>query len=76
MMTFRVQDMSCGHCVGSITRAVQTVDPGAQVTVDLGQHLVMITQTQEDGSAMALAIAEAGYTPQPVDAAAAGLAAS
>jgi copper chaperone len=66
MMTFQVQDMSCGHCVGTITRAVNTVDPSAHVTVDLRQHLVMVDTAAVDAAAIAQAIAEAGYTPLPV----------
>jgi copper chaperone len=69
MMNFRVQDMSCGHCVGSITRAINTVDSNAVVTVDLGQHLVMIDHSSADAATLAQVIADAGYTPQRVDAA-------
>jgi copper chaperone len=67
MMSFLVQDMSCDHCVGSITRAIHTVDPDAEVRVDLGQHLVMISHGGVDASAIGQAIVDAGYTPQPVD---------
>jgi copper chaperone len=70
MMSFLVPDMSCGHCVGSITRAIHTVDPGAEVTVDLGQHLVMISHggvdVEADAAAIRQAMVDAGYTPQPV----------
>lgn len=31
MITFEVNDMTCGHCVGAITKAVGFVDPGAKV---------------------------------------------
>jgi copper chaperone len=65
MMSFLVQDMSCGHCVGSITSALNTADPGAEVRVDLGQHLVTINRTHLDAAALAQAIVDAGYTPQP-----------
>jgi copper chaperone len=69
MLSFLVQDMNCGHCVGSITHAVHTVDARAVVTVDLGQHRVMIDQSEVDAATLAQAIAEAGYTPQRIDSA-------
>ncbi|WP_241485531.1 heavy-metal-associated domain-containing protein, partial [Xanthomonas euvesicatoria] len=28
--------MTCGHCVRTVTQAIQAVDPHAQVDVDLG----------------------------------------
>ncbi|NWB30737.1 heavy-metal-associated domain-containing protein [Pseudomonas gingeri] len=36
MQIFKVQGMSCGHCVKAITQAVQARDPAASVQVDLG----------------------------------------
>ena len=67
MQVVRVHDMTCGHCVASITEAVRSVDAGAKVEVDLAQRLVRIEPTEADGSALAGAIAEAGYTPVPVE---------
>lgn len=70
MLTFRVDDMTCGHCVGTITQAVHGVDGGARVEVDLAQHLVRIVPGGADAGALQSAIAAAGYTPVPVTAAA------
>lgn len=36
MQGYRVEDMSCGHCVGAIERAIRGIDPTASVKVDLG----------------------------------------
>ncbi len=66
MVTFEVQDMSCGHCVSSITQAVRAVDPAAQVTVDLATHRVQIEPAGSDTTRLGHAIREAGYTPVPV----------
>lgn len=66
MISFEVPDMSCGHCVASITRAVQAVDGQAQVQVDLERHRVDITPVQADAEALAAAISDAGFTPQAV----------
>ena len=58
--TFNVQGMTCGHCEKAVTKAVQSVDPQAQVTIDrpAGKVEVRTTQPRE---AIAHAIAEEGY---------------
>ncbi len=59
----RVEDMSCGHCVATITRAIQAKWPSAQVKADL---LVgkTVTVLGVDGDAdLRGVIQEAGYTP-------------
>jgi len=66
MVTFEVQDMTCGHCVNSITKAVRAIDPGAQVTVDLATHRVQIEPTKSDPSQLSEALRESGYTPVPI----------
>jgi copper chaperone len=67
MVTFEVNDMTCGHCVSSITTAVRAIDQGAQVTVDLATHRVRIESAESNGTELSDAIREAGYTPVPVD---------
>jgi copper chaperone len=59
--TFNVQGMSCGHCVGAVTQAVKTVDPQAEVKVDLGSGKVEV-KSDQDREAIARAIREEGYT--------------
>ncbi|MBT9456477.1 MAG: heavy-metal-associated domain-containing protein [Burkholderiaceae bacterium] len=68
MITFEVNDMSCGHCVGAITKALQAVDAGARVQIDLATHRVQIEPATADAAQLGEAIAEAGYTPVPVQA--------
>ena len=58
--TFQVQGMSCGHCVGAVTQAVRSVDPKADVKVDLATGKVEV-QSQQDPAAIARAIEEEGY---------------
>jgi copper chaperone len=58
---FQVQGMSCGHCERAVTQAVQSVDPAAQVKVDVGSGKVEV-QTEQPREAIAHAIAEEGYT--------------
>ena len=42
MTSFDIPNMTCGHCVRSITEAVQAVDPAAQVQADLANHRVHV----------------------------------
>src|SRR5690606_27356588 len=63
MIAFEVNDMSCGHCVSTITKALKSADQGARVTIDLAKHLVMVEPTEADAQELYDAIAEAGYTP-------------
>lgn len=65
MIEFQINDMTCGHCVDAITKAVAEMDPAASVDIDLPTHRVRITGTQRRAE-METAIREAGYTPQPV----------
>jgi copper chaperone len=67
MITFEVNDMTCGHCVATITKAVQAVDAGAGVQADLAAHRVSITPAAADAAQLRAAISEAGYTPVPVE---------
>jgi copper chaperone len=66
MIEFQVQDMTCGHCVSTITKALKGVDRQARVTVDLARQRVQVEPTEADAEQLREAIAEAGYTPQPV----------
>lgn len=62
MYQFNVADMTCGHCVSTITKALRGKDPKAKIEIDLPRHLVRVesAQSQEE---IAREIAEAGYTP-------------
>lgn len=59
-MRFTVDGMTCGHCVRAITRAVQALDPAAQVAVDLAARSVDV-QTGLPAEQVAAAIVAAGY---------------
>lgn len=71
MVTFQVDDMTCGHCVSTITKALRAADKDAKVEIDLAKHLVQIEPSEADMQELSDAIKEAGYTPVPVQAAAA-----
>lgn len=66
MITFEVNDMTCGHCVSTITKALKATDKDAKVQVDLATHRVQVEPAAADAGELADAIKEAGYTPVPV----------
>lgn len=57
---FHVPGMSCGHCVRSVTEAVQGIDPSARVAVGLQAKTVTVNGTA-DRKRMEAAIVDAGY---------------
>jgi copper chaperone len=65
MYLFTVPDMTCGHCASTITRALRSEDPQAQVEIDLKQHQVRVKSVLGRDE-IAERIAEAGYSPTPV----------
>lgn len=70
MITFDVQDMTCGHCAGVISRALAQTDRAARVQIDLSTRQVRIEPSADtDAEALGDAIREAGYTPVQVEAA-------
>lgn len=62
MIEFKVDAMSCGHCVSLVTEAVRSVDPQARVDVDLEGKKVKI-ESNQDRARIAQALTEAGYPP-------------
>lgn len=68
MLAYQVEDMTCGHCAGVITRAVQAVDADARVEVDLGRHLVRVDARSASNDTILQAIQAAGYGAIPIPA--------
>ena len=60
MTLFKVEDMSCGHCVATIDATVKALDADAVVTSDLATKVVEVTSSAEPAAIQA-ALAEAGY---------------
>ncbi|MFO1226123.1 heavy-metal-associated domain-containing protein [Roseateles sp.] len=75
MIAFEVNDMTCGHCVSTITRALKGVDKDAKVAIDLAAHRVQVDSSSADAEELADAIKDAGYSPTPVASATAPVAA-
>lgn len=49
MIALEVENMTCGSCATSVTRALHSLDPAAKVTVDLSQQRVHIDGTRPPG---------------------------
>jgi Cu+-exporting ATPase len=60
MYELTVEGMSCGHCVGRVTKSVQTIDEGAKVSIDLPSKKVRV-DSSADLDTIAAAITDAGY---------------
>lgn len=60
MLKLNVPDVACGHCVGTVTKAVQGVGSEAAVTVDLSSKIVTI-ETAVDAARISQAVEAAGY---------------
>ena len=67
MYELQVEGMTCGGCVRSVTRSVQSIDSKARVDVDLAGRKVRIA-SEASLDAVRSAITEAGF---PVTASAA-----
>ncbi|HEY8381012.1 MAG TPA: heavy-metal-associated domain-containing protein [Microvirga sp.] len=61
-LTLGVRDMTCGHCAGIITKAVEAGIPGSRVEADPASRTVLVRGTGNLAAVEAL-ITGAGYTP-------------
>lgn len=68
MIAFEVKDMSCNHCVGSLTAALRALDPAARLHFDLATKRVDIDAATADAAQLAQAMRDAGYTPVAIPA--------
>ena len=53
-------DMTCGHCVKTVTQVVQQLDPAARVQADLSHHKVTV-ETTTPTETLKAALADEGY---------------
>lgn len=58
---FKVADMTCGHCAGTIRKALEQTMPGAAVAISLETNEVTVAG---DAATAERAIRAAGYEPQ------------
>lgn len=59
-MELRIENMTCGGCARSVTRAIQSVDPNARIDADPAQRRVKV-ETTATPAALRQVLDEAGY---------------
>ena len=64
MIELKVNDMTCGHCVKTITKTVTSLDPSAKVETDLATRRVRI-ESSRPAAELTKALGEAGYPAIP-----------
>ena len=65
MHRYSISSTTCGHCAGTIDYAVKSVDPKAEVTIDLQARMVSVRSTAAEAE-IAKAIRATGYVTVPV----------
>ena len=61
-MQFHIENMTCGGCARSVTKAIQSVDPAAEVNADLGARKVDV-KSSAPRDQLVNALTEVGYAP-------------
>ncbi|MCT4371290.1 heavy-metal-associated domain-containing protein [Yangia mangrovi] len=64
MSLYRVEDMSCGHCVATIKDTVAATEPMAKVACDLPSKTISITGASDE-DAILQSLKVAGYAAVP-----------
>jgi copper chaperone len=67
MHRFKVAAMTCGHCAGTIEKAVKSADPRAEVSIDLRTKEVIVRSGLQEAR-IAEAIRSAGYESEKLSA--------
>lgn len=63
MLTLNLPSMHCGGCVRGVTAVLHTLDPQAQVEVDLSTKTLRV-ETTAAAEAVVDALTQAGHPPQ------------
>jgi copper chaperone len=64
--TYLISGMTCDHCVASVTEEVSEVRGVSEVGVDLGAGRMVVRGSAVNDSAVRAAVAEAGYSAEPL----------
>lgn len=59
-MELRIENMTCGGCAKSVTKAIQSVDPNAKIETDPAARTVKI-ETSASSAVLQQVLEEAGY---------------
>lgn len=61
-MQFHIENMTCGGCARSVTKAIQSVDPAAEVNADPVTRKVDVKSSVARDT-LVNALTEVGYAP-------------
>ena len=62
-MQFHLDNMTCGGCARTVTKAIKMIDPDANVVTDPQVRLVQV-QTSASQEQIVSALREAGFPPR------------
>ncbi|WP_232818218.1 heavy-metal-associated domain-containing protein [Zobellella maritima] len=62
MISFTLPEMTCGHCVGVINKALTELDPACELEFDLPGHTIRV-ESHCSREELVEALSEAGYRP-------------
>lgn len=62
MLDLTIPDMTCGGCARGVTAAIKSVDPAAELAIDVEARKVQV-KTSASADAVKAAVIEAGFTP-------------
>lgn len=62
-MQFHIENMTCGACVRGVTRAIQSIDPQAEIKADPPTRKLEVN-TSASREQVEIALNDAGFTPQ------------
>lgn len=62
-MQFQIDNMGCGGCAKSVTKAIHSVDPRARIDIDLALKRVSV-DSGADESAMVTVLEDVGFPPR------------
>ncbi len=60
-LTMQISGMSCGHCVGAVTKALQNVNGVAVNTVAIGSATISYDATKTSAEQIKDAVEDEGY---------------
>ncbi|MDM7459790.1 MAG: heavy-metal-associated domain-containing protein [Paracoccus sp. (in: a-proteobacteria)] len=63
-MQFQIDNMACGGCARSVTKAIHSVDPQARIDIDLDLKRVTV-ESGADQSSIVTVLQDAGFPPRP-----------
>lgn len=66
MARFQIKDMTCSHCVKTISEAITTIDAEAELDFDLMSHELTIDSQKLNDAAQKKTLEDAGFTPKLV----------